>query len=71
MIVVTSPTAVNGEAAIINAMFIEGLELLHIRKPYAPVEAVRELIEGIDFRYHEQLALHQYHKMAPEYSIKR
>jgi len=71
MIVVTSPSPVNNEAATINAMFNNGLELLHIRKPYATVKQVRLLIEGIDSRNHQQLALHQYHEIASDYGLNR
>ena len=71
MIVVTSPTPVNKEAAIINAMFDNGLELLHIRKPDATVQEVRLLIGGIDSRNYQQLALHQYHEIAFDYGINR
>jgi len=71
MIVVTSPIPVNNEAAIINQMFYAGLELLHIRKPDTTALEVRMLIESIDSRYHERLALHQYHEMASDYGIHR
>ena len=71
MIVITSPIPVNNEAAIINQMFYAGLGLLHIRKPDATALEVRELIESIDSRYHERLALHQYHEIASDYGINR
>jgi len=71
MIVVTSPSAVNNEAAIINAMFNEGLELLHIRKPDATAGGVRKLIEGINSRHYKRIAVHQHHEIAPDYGINR
>ena len=71
MIVVTNPTPVNNEATIINAMFYDGLELLHIRKPDATVGEVRQLIESINPVYYPRLALHQHHEIASDYGIYR
>jgi len=71
MIVITSPTAVKEEAAIINEMFDNGLKLLHIRRPNATIKEVRRLIGDIDSRNHQQLALHQYHEIASDYGIER
>ncbi|MDD6802822.1 MAG: thiamine phosphate synthase, partial [Prevotellaceae bacterium] len=40
---------------------------LHIRKPQASLEEVRQLIEGIDRRWYPQLSLHDHHALAMEY----
>ena len=69
--VISYPTAVDKEAIIINALFDEGLEVLHVRKPGADINELRALIEKIQSTYHHQIALHQYHEIANEYGIKR
>lgn len=71
LIVISNPIAIKDEANIINALFNEELELLHIRKPEASVDELRALIEKIDSKYYNQIALHQQHELAKEFGIKR
>ena len=69
--VISSPTTVTDEAGIINVLFEEGLEILHVRKPDTEVDELRALIEKIHSKYHHQIALHQHHEIANDYGIKR
>lgn len=71
MIVVVSPVAKKNEATLINAMFENGLELLHIRREAANVFETRKLIEAINPVYHQFLVLHDNHELAAEYNIRR
>jgi thiamine-phosphate pyrophosphorylase len=71
LIVITNPRSVFNEAATINEMFEEGLELLHLRKPSASEEKLRNLLAAIDPKNYDKIALHQYHKIAPDFGIKR
>ena len=71
LVVISYPIAVTGEATIINTLFEEGLEILHVRKPDADVDKLRALIENIHSKYHRQIALHQHHEIAYDYGIKR
>lgn len=71
LVVISNPTAIDDEATIINALFDEGLELLHVRKPDAGVDELRALMETIHSIYHPKIALHQHHKIALDYGIKR
>lgn len=71
LIVISNPTPIANEAIIINALFDEGLEVLHLRKQEAAVDELRGLIEKIHSKYHQQIALHQHHKIANDYGIKR
>lgn len=59
------------EASIINSLFEAGLEILHIRKPGAGVDEIRNLIETIHSKYYLRIALHQHHKIGSDYGIKR
>ena len=71
LVVISYPTAVEDEATIINALFDEGLEVLHVRKPDTDIDELRALIERIHSTYHKQIALHQHHEIANDYGIKR
>lgn len=71
LIVISNPTAVKDEAQIINALFDEGLEVFHLRKPTASVEVIKTMIEKIDSKYHSQISLHQQHQIVNDYGIKR
>ena len=59
------------EATIIQQLFAEGLEVLHLRKPDADEQAVRQLIEAIPAEYHNRIALHSFFHLMEEYNIHR
>ena len=69
--VISYPTVVKDEATIINALFDEGLEVFHVRKPDADINELSALIEKIHSKYREQIALHLHHEIANDYGIKR
>jgi len=71
LIVISYPTAVRDEATIINALFDDGLEIFHMRKPDTDVDELRKLLEKINPTYHHRIALHQHHEIAADYGIKR
>lgn len=60
-----------GEAALINDLFDEGLELFHLRKPEASAEEVAALIRQINPAYRSRIALHQHHELASAFAIRR
>ncbi|MCK9402513.1 MAG: thiamine phosphate synthase [Chitinophagaceae bacterium] len=71
LFVVSNPTSVPGEAEIINALFDEGLEVFHLRKPGIAVTEINQLMERIQPEYHTRIALHQHHQLTKQYAIKR
>ena len=71
MIVISNPTAIINETNIIHALFEEGLELFHIRKPDASEEELRFYINAIDSKYHSKLVLHQQHRLIDEFQLER
>lgn len=71
MVLITSPVSLPDEARIIQRLFEEGLELLHIRKPNASRDEVVNFINGIDEQYHPTLVLHQDYELADVFSINR
>ena len=71
LVVISSPTAVADEAIIINALFDEGLEVLHLRKPDYGKDEIRSLMEKIKPQYYNRIALHQHHELADDFGINR
>lgn len=71
LVVITNPTAVADEAIIINALFDEGLQILHLRKPGIAADEMSALIEQIKQSYRHQIALHQHHELADDFGIHR
>jgi thiamine-phosphate pyrophosphorylase len=71
VIVISSPEPIENEAQIINALFDEGMELFHLRKPGDKKEHVRALLKEIKPEYYSKIALHQNHEMAAEFGITR
>ena len=71
LIVLSSEVAVVNEAKLINGLFEAGLKIFHLRKPGIEQKEIDILLNTIDAKYHAQIALHQHHQMAEEYSINR
>jgi thiamine-phosphate pyrophosphorylase len=71
LVVISHATMLPGEAAIMQQLFAEGLEVLHLRKPEADEQAVRQLIEAIPAEYHNRIALHGFFHLMEEYNIHR
>ncbi|TDD96622.1 thiamine phosphate synthase [Flavobacterium cellulosilyticum] len=71
MIVITNPTAIVNEIDTIHALFENGLELLHIRKPDFTVAEMVAFVNsiGLDFRY--KLVLHSHPQLADELGVSR
>lgn len=71
MIVITNPTAIANETNTIHALFENGLELLHIRKPDFSESEMRVFLSSINPEYRQQLVLHSQHQIAEEFEIIR
>jgi len=71
IVVISHPTAVVSEAARMNALFEEGLDVLHLRKPTATKDELKFLMEKIEPKYHRQIALHEHHELADEFHTGR
>jgi thiamine-phosphate pyrophosphorylase len=71
LIVVSDVQFRNDEAHHINAMFDEGLQIFHLRKPDSNAAAIVELLRKIDSRHHSKISLHQHYHLASEFGISR
>lgn len=70
IIVISNPTPVANEAATINRLFDEGLEIFHVRKKDFSEREMREYIENISEKYFSKLVLHSHYHLAQEYHLK-
>jgi thiamine-phosphate pyrophosphorylase len=71
IIVITPEKIMKNETEIINELFQEGLDLLHIRKPFINSEEMTDFIHKINSKFHHQLVLHNHYNLAKDYTISR
>lgn len=70
IIVISDPEEVLNEADILNALFAEGMETFHLRKPHYSKAATEALIEAIDPIYRGKVVLHHRYPLAVDYGLK-
>ena len=68
-IVITSPDFISGEAIFIDNLFLQGLDLLHIRKPDAPLEAYKRLLLQIPKQWYSRIVLHEHFALVEEFGL--
>lgn len=71
IIVITPEEFGQQESEIINELFLEGLDLLHIRKPFANSGEMTDFIQKINPEFHDQLVLHNHYDLAEDFNISR
>ncbi len=71
ILVITPETLVPNESETINQMFHEGLDLLHVRKPWISRSEMKNFISNIDEAFYPQLVFHSHHELGKEYGISR
>lgn len=71
IIVITPEERFQKETEIINELFQEGLDLLHLRKPSMSQEEMEDFIREIDMQFHHQLVLHSHYDLADDFNISR
>lgn len=71
ILIITPELIVPNETDSINQMFQEGLNLLHIRKPWISRNEMIEFITQIDESFHSKLVLHTHYDLGKEYHISR
>ncbi|GAA4273476.1 thiamine phosphate synthase [Aquimarina gracilis] len=70
LIILTSERAIENEAELINLLFSEGLERLHLRKPEFSINGYRGLLDQIKAQYYDRIMLHEHHELLQEYSLR-
>ena len=67
LIVVTAPTFFVEEDKIITALFEEGLDILHLRKPETPAMYSERLLTLIPEKYHRRIVTHEHFYLKEEF----
>ncbi|MCI1646977.1 MAG: thiamine phosphate synthase [Bacteroides sp.] len=69
LIVVTTPTFFVEEDKIITALFEEGLDILHLRKPETPAMYSERLLTLIPEKYHRRIVTHEHFYLKEEFNL--
>ncbi|WP_321480360.1 thiamine phosphate synthase [uncultured Bacteroides sp.] len=69
LIVVTTPTFFVEEDKIITALFEEGLDILHLRKPELPAMYTERLLTLIPEKYHHRIVTHEHFYLKNEFDL--
>ena len=69
LIVVTAPTFFVEEDKIITALFEEGLDILHLRKPETPSMYSERLLTLIPEKYHRRIVTHEHFYLKEEFDL--
>lgn len=69
LIVITQPTFFIEEDKIITALFEEGLDILHLRKPETPAMFSERLLTLIPHKYHSRIVTHEHFYLKEEFGL--
>lgn len=68
-IVITRPAFFDGETDLVNNLFREGMERLHLRKPGASEEELTAWLQNIDSQYYGRIVLHDCFPLAEIFAL--
>ena len=63
VIVITMPEMFPGEADVVNTLFANGMQRLHLRKPGASEQEMAEWIGRIDLPFRQRIIVHDHHRL--------
>ena len=69
LIVITSSEKIDNEADKINALFEEGMEMLHLRKPDFSLKEYVKLLEEIKKDFHRKIKIHAFFELTENYNL--
>lgn len=69
LIVISPESFIRNESQTVNKLFDLGMECLHIRKPHADIQSVRNFIRTIDLAFHANLIVHSHVPLLEEFGI--
>lgn len=70
LVIITCPDFFSGEANRIADLFCNGLETLHLRKPQASTDEIRQLLENIPQQYYPRIVIHDAFSLIEEFPLK-
>lgn len=69
LIAITTPCFFEGESRIIAALFEEGMEKLHLRKPQSSRQELEVLLKSIPSVFHPRIVMHDHFQLAEAYQL--
>ena len=63
IIVITKPEMFPGETEVVNTLFANGMQRLHLRKPGASEQEMAEWIGRIDLPFRQRIIVHDHHRL--------
>lgn len=70
IIVISSPGPAEDEIGILTALFLNGLETFHLRKPESSGLQTSQYLDGIPRRFRSRVVVHHHHRLAAVYGLK-
>lgn len=70
LVVITMPDFFENEADCINALFRNGLQFLHLRKPKASATEYSALLRQINPCFYDRIVLHDHFELLEEFPLK-
>src|ERR1700757_3897381 len=70
LIVITPEKTSSREIALVTSLFENGLQLLHVRKPQATENELRDYLKQIPKRFYKRIVIHSNYKLAKEFDLK-
>lgn len=68
-ILITRPDYFSGEEEVLNTLFEDGLDILHIRKPGTPAYMMERLLSLINPKYYKRIVVHDYFELQKEFGL--
>ncbi len=68
-IVITPPEIIQNEVNLWEALFLAGLERLHVRKPQTTLAEFKGMLTCLPEKYHSRLVLHQHFQLVNEFNL--
>lgn len=69
LILISPPRTLKNEHLLVNALFQQGLEYYHLRKPDFSQREQEEYLKSIGARYLKNVVIHQHHKLVQRYNL--
>lgn len=69
LVVITAERVLPGEGQVLNRLFGEGMERLHLRKPGADEARLRELLTSVRPEYRERIVMHDHFDLVREFGL--
>jgi thiamine-phosphate pyrophosphorylase len=70
IVVITDHQETENEAEKITALFEEGLQILHFRKPDCGIENYERMLKSIPSKYYKRIVLHSHYKLIEKYNLR-